>query len=71
MNIGIMGGYGVPDKKFFQGFRIVGIVVNQGFDQQTVFDVDAFVPADRNFKLLVMKDIPLMFELVAPDIAFV
>ena len=45
--------------------------MNQGFDQKAVFDVDTFVPAYRDFKLLITKYITSVFEFVAPDITFV
>jgi hypothetical protein len=32
VDIGIMDGYGVPDEKSFQGFRVVGKIMNQGFN---------------------------------------
>ena len=49
----------------------MGKVVYKGFYKKAVFDVDAFVPADRDFKFMIMKYITLMFEFVAPDIAFI
>lgn len=70
-DIGVMGGYGVPDEEVLGGFRIVGIVVNQGFDQKTVLDIDAFIAGYRNFKLLIAQDIAFVLEFVAADIAFV
>ena len=49
----------------------MGIMVDQGFDKQTVLNVNALVPGERDIKLLIVKYIPLMLEFVTPDIAFV
>ena len=37
MDIGIMRGQRVGNEKLFQRLRVVGIIVNQGFDQKAVF----------------------------------
>ena len=71
MDIGVMGGNGIPDEKFLKGFRIMRKTVNQGFNQITVFDFDAFIPGDRNFKLIKLKYVTTVFEFVAPNIAFI
>jgi len=43
VNVGIMHGCRILDQKLFQGFRIVGITVNQCFDQKGVFDTNDLV----------------------------
>ena len=71
MNIGIVGGDGIPDKKFLQRFWIVGKIVNQRFDQETVIYLDFFIFSHRDFKFLVLEQILFLVKFVPPDITFV
>ena len=71
VNVGIMHGCRILDQKLFQRFRIVGITVNQGFDQTGVFNPDDFVIVNWKFRTLKMKPIPFGFEFISPDITFI
>ena len=66
-----MGGYRVTDEKLFKSFRVVGAVVDQGFDKETVFDPDFFISGNQDLKILILEYTPLFLELVSPDVAFV
>jgi len=71
VDIGIVSGNSIGNKKLFQGFRVMGKIVNQGFDEKTIFNVNALISGDGDFKLLIMKYITPVFQFVAPDITFV
>jgi len=71
MNIGIMHGHGIIDKKHFQTFRIMRIIVNQGFDQKTVLDADGFILMHRYHTPIKFEQIAFGFEFIPPDVAFV
>ena len=45
--------------------------MDQGFDQETVFDPDSFISGNQDLIILILKYIPLFFELVSPDVALV
>ena len=49
----------------------MGEVVDQGFDQETVFDSDSFISGNQDLKILILEYIPLFLELVSPDVALV
>ena len=49
----------------------MGKIVHKGLDQKTIFDVNLFIPGDRDFKLLELKYSSLFFKFVSPDVAFV
>jgi len=71
VDVGIVGGDGVLNEKAFQGFRIMGKIMNQGFNQKAVLNLDLFIFAHRNFIILVSEDVVGLFEFITPDIAFV
>ncbi len=49
----------------------MGKVVDQGFDQETVFDPDSFISGNKYLIILILEYIPLFLELVSADVALV
>ncbi len=68
MDICIIQGQGVLDKKTFRGFWIVRKVVDQCFDQCAGFNVDELVLGHFNIKIFVLKSMPLPLEFVTTNI---
>ncbi len=43
------------NKKLFKGFRVMGKIVNQRFDEQALTDVNLLIAIDWNFKILIFE----------------
>ena len=71
MDIGIMGGYGVPDKEFFKCFRVMGKTMDQGLDEKAFFNFYHLIRVNRDFKILILEQVAFFLEFIAADIAFV
>jgi hypothetical protein len=71
MDVGVRECGGVLNPEFLQVFRIVGVVVDQGLDQEAVFDPDDFVVVEGDFVIQSLDVFPLALQFIPPDIAFV
>ena len=71
MNIGIVQGHGILDQKFLQIFRVMGKIMDQGFDQKAVFDMNDFIVMQGDIQVLVAMNVSLAFQFISPDIAFI
>jgi len=52
VDIGIMGGEGILYKKRFRCFRVMGKVMDQGFNESAVFNFNFFILGNRNIEFL-------------------
>jgi hypothetical protein len=71
MNIDVVHGKCILDKKLLRCFRIMGIIVHQSFNKNAVFNVDDFIFCQGQDELVEINIAPFTLEFIYPDIAFI
>ena len=52
---------GDESEEVFRSFRVVGKVMDEGFNQKAVFDIKTFILGHGNFIVLILKNIAALF----------